>query len=272
MLTGRHILVPESRELDLFCRMLEAQGATTLRCPLVAILPIEDPAPVEAFLRDLAADRFDDLILLTGEGLRRLLAVAATIDLGSAVIAAIGRLRTITRGPKPARALREIGLAPDLPAEIPTTEGVIESLSSVDLAGRQIAVQLYPDNPNALLINFLTGKGATPCPIVPYRYASDSDSAAVEAAIRDMAAGRIDLLAFTSSPQVTRLATVAKDRGLESELQAGFARTRIAAVGPVVAEAVKSRGWRVDIAPESAFHLKPLVTAICAAISAPHQP
>ena len=37
-LHGVTILVPESRELDLFAGMLEAYGARTLRCPLVTIL------------------------------------------------------------------------------------------------------------------------------------------------------------------------------------------------------------------------------------------
>ncbi len=71
-LAGRRILVPESRELDLFARMLEERGAEAVRCPLVTIRDVEDPAPVEAWLQRLAAGAFDDLILLTGEGLRRL--------------------------------------------------------------------------------------------------------------------------------------------------------------------------------------------------------
>src|SRR5579871_4949369 len=91
-LAGRRILVPESRELDLFCRMLEARGATAVRCPLVRILPLEDVRPLEAWLTRLAANEFDDLILLTGEGLRRLLAVARANGTGDAIIAAIGRL------------------------------------------------------------------------------------------------------------------------------------------------------------------------------------
>ena len=32
-LEGRRIVVPESRELDLFVSMLERQGATAIRCP-----------------------------------------------------------------------------------------------------------------------------------------------------------------------------------------------------------------------------------------------
>ena len=78
-LASRRILVPESRELDLFARMLEAEGATALRCPLVTILDLDDPSPVEAWLAHLLASEFDDLILLTGEGLRRILAVAEHI-------------------------------------------------------------------------------------------------------------------------------------------------------------------------------------------------
>jgi len=265
-LANRRILVPESRELDLFAKMLEAEGATAIRCPLVTILDLADAAPVEAWLKRLIAGEFGDLILLTGEGLRRILAVADHVGVKAEAVTAIGRLRTVIRGPKPAKALREIGLSAGLTAVAPTTEGVIQTLSAETLTGRRIGVQLYPGNPNDLLLDFLRAAGATPSAIVPYRYASDSDAEAVANAIRDMAQGRIDFVAFTSSPQIDRLQEVAKERGLESELAQGLARTPIAAVGPVVAEAVERIGGKVAAAPEKSFHLKPLVNAIAAAL------
>ena len=87
-LAGRRILVPESRELDLFARMLEERGAEAVRCPLVTIRDVEDPAPVEAWVQRLVAGTFDDLILLTGEGLRRLLAVAQRAGIEAKAVAA----------------------------------------------------------------------------------------------------------------------------------------------------------------------------------------
>lgn len=265
-LVNRRILVPESRELDLFAKMLEAEGATAIRCPLVTILDLADPAPVEAWLRSLIAGDFNDLILLTGEGLRRILAVAEHLGAKDDAVAAIGKLRTVIRGPKPAKALREIGLMPGLTAAAPTTEGVIQTLSAEKLTGRRVGVQLYPGNPNDLLLDFLRSAGATPSPLVPYRYASDADAGAVAEAIRDMAAGKIDCVAFTSSPQIDRLQEVAKERELQAELAQGLTRTRIAAVGPVVAEAVERIGGKVVAEPAKSFHLKPLVNAIAAAL------
>ena len=268
-LAGCRIIVPESRELDLFAAMLEAEGASTLRCPMVAILDLDDKGPALAWLRRLVEDGFDDLILLTGEGLRRLLAIARGAGLEAAVVAALGRLTTIVRGPKPVRALREIGLAPGKTAKAPTTEGVIATLAGENLAGRRIGVQLYPGNPNDLLLDFLRGKGAVPDPVLPYRYASDAEAERVRQVIEEMAEGRVDLIAFTSSPQLRRLAEVAGASKLEGALRAGLARTRIAAVGPVVAAAVEAMGGKVAIMPDGNFHMKPLVKAICAALSAP---
>ena len=266
-LKGKRIVVPESRELDLFAGMLEAQGAVTLRCPMVTILDAEDPAPVEAWLRRLAAGAFDDLILLTGEGLRRLLALARRRSIESEAIAALTRLRTVTRGPKPARVLRELGLAPGLAAGEPTTAGVIATLAHETLAGRTVGVQLYPGNPNAALMDFLRGAGASPDPVLPYRYASDAEATQVEATIRAMAAGEVDAIAFTSTPQVERMKEVAAARGLDQELRTALARTRIAAVGPLVAAAVEALGGKIAAMPQASFHLKPFVTAIGDALS-----
>src|SRR4030065_1870862 len=94
-----------------------------------------------------------------------------------------------------------MSLAPDVPADEPTTEGVIAALERHDLAGRRVGVQLYPGNANERLLKFLEGAGAEPDPVLPYVYASEADDARVIAVIEEMAAGRIDASAFTSAPQ-----------------------------------------------------------------------
>ncbi len=66
-LKGRRIALAEAREVDLFAGMLERAGAETVRCPFVAIFDAPDPAPVEAWIDRIIADRFNDLILYTGE-------------------------------------------------------------------------------------------------------------------------------------------------------------------------------------------------------------
>jgi uroporphyrinogen-III synthase len=194
--------------------------------------------------------------------LRRLLALGERLGTRSEVVAAISRLRTIVRGPKPARVLREIELAPSLTATSPTSAGVVETLSFHDLRGRTIGLQLYPGDVDPSLLTFLAASGATVFPVTPYRYASDSETASVANAITKMASSEIDVIAITSSPQIRRLLEVVGEKGLESELAAGWKRTRVASVGPVVSDALKAIGVEVAAQPASAFHLKPLVRAI----------
>ena len=265
-LTGRTIALPETRELDLLADMLERHGAGTLRCPMIAIVDAPDAAPIEAWLERFAAGGCDDLVLLTGEGLRRLLGFADRAGFKDRFVVALGAVRRITRGPKPARALRNIGLKTDLAAAEPTTEGVIATLSEHDLSGRRVGVQLYADNPNTRLIEYLTAAGAKPDPVAPYLYAPAADDRRVVDLIAEMAAGRIDAIAFTSAPQVRRLVRVAEDAGALDALRRGLSRSMVAAVGPVVAEQLSAIGARVDIAPDGAYFMKPLVNAIVAAL------
>ena len=261
-LQGLTILVPESRELDLFAGMLEAQGAHALRCPLVTILDVEDSAPVRVWLERLAASGFDDIVLMTGEGLRRLLAFAERLGTKAKIVTAIAGLRTIVRGPKPTKALREIGLSPTLTAAAPTSAGLVQTLSALDLRGRRVGLQLYAGEVDPAVATYLGTSGATVFPVTPYRYASDSETDAVVAAIKKMADGAIDVIAFTSKPQVSRLVDVAKEKGLEPALAQGLKRIQVASIGPVVTEALRAAGIRVDAQPESGFHLKPLIGAI----------
>src|SRR6516162_9898032 len=164
-LAGRRIALPETRELDRLARMFEEQGAEMLRCPLVAIRDAPDPAPVREWLMRLP---FDDLVLFTGEGLRRLLGFAQRFGLEPSFLDGLRAARKITRGPKPERALRELGLKSDWRAEEPTTDGVIATLSSIDLQRRRVGVQLYPGAPEARFTDFLRDAGAQPDAVLPY--------------------------------------------------------------------------------------------------------
>ena len=129
-----------------------------------------------------------------------------------------------------------------------------------------MAVQLYPDNPNAALLDFLAGAGAIADPVLPYAYASGAEDARVLETLDAMAAGTVDLVVFTSTPQLRRLTRLAAAAGRQAVLAAALARTRIAAVGPVVAEAVAAAGGRVAVMPAGNFHMKPMVNAILAAL------
>jgi uroporphyrinogen-III synthase len=257
-LEGRTVALAEGRQLEELAEMLEREGATALRCPMVNILDAPDEAPVIAWLRDLSADQFGYVILMTGEALRRLLGFAERAGLREAVIAALARTRTVTRGPKPVRALKEIGLSPTRVAEVPTTAGVIASLRKEPLRGQTIGVTLYSE-PNALLVEFLESAGATARTVLPYVYAPAADAERVVDLIERMNRGEIDAILFTSSPQVDRLYEVAAEQGLGKVLQQGLERTRVAAVGPVVAENLRQKGARVDICPEQGFVMKNLV-------------
>lgn len=261
-LAGRTVALPESRELDQLSRLLEEQGATAWRCPLVSILDAPDPAPVDAWLARLTADSFDDVIFLTGEGLRRLLARAERTATRDAVVAALGRVRRITRGPKPARALHEIGLASDLPAAVPTSRGVIDSLGKLELGGRRVGLQLYGSDPGAELVAFLKSAGASVETVAPYVYAPAIDDRRVRELIAAMDGGRVDVIAFTSASQIERLWQVARTADSEPALAAALARTRVAAIGPIVDAALGERGVRVDILTGKPFVMKHLVGLI----------
>ena len=259
-LAGRTIAVPESREIEVFAALLERRGARVIRCPLVAIRDAPDPGPVLDWSRRLGAGAFDDLILLTGEGLRRILSCIERHEpaVAAQFIAALGGMRKITRGPKPAKALRELGMRPELAAEQPTTDGVIVTLRRLELRQRRVAVQLYGTEPNRPLVDFLESSGAVVSTVAPYVYADAADAQAVRDLVARVAAGKVDAIAFTSSAQIERLIAVVT----EEDVRAALANTLVAAVGPVVADTLRRHGIEATLMPEESFFLKPLTSAL----------
>jgi uroporphyrinogen-III synthase len=259
-LSGKVVALPEWRELEVFAALLERRGATVWRCPLIAIIDAPDPQPVLAWCRLLIDGAAQVLVLLTGEGLRRILRLLdqRAPELRAPFIAAVTALTRVTRGPKPARALRELGLQPDLAAGTPTTGGIIAALRTLPLNDRRIALQLYGDDPNPALRQFLRASGATTLCVAPYRYATAAADERVRQMLAEIAAGRIDAIAFSSKNQVQRLAQLAGAAELRSTLQ----HCEVAAMGPVVAGALAELGISVGVMPASQWFMKPLTAEL----------
>src|SRR6185503_10229024 len=119
----------------------------------------------------------------------------------------------VVRGPKPVAAMRQFGIRVDVIPENPTTEGVIEALRNRDLQGRRIGIQLY-GTANPQLVSALEAKGATVTPVQVYAYGAAADSSAVSALISRILDGQVQVVAFTSAPQVGMLFDFATKLGV----------------------------------------------------------
>jgi uroporphyrinogen-III synthase len=159
-------------------------------------------------------------------------------------------------------------LEPQATTAKPTSVGVAEMLSSVNLRGHRVGLQLYPDKDHGALIGALTAQGAEIDEVIPYAYDTQAADANIVTAVEQMAKGQVDAIALTSSGQVRRLVEVAQAHGCGDRLREGLQRTLIASVGPVVSNELKSHGLRTDIFPANqTYFMKPLISAIAAELA-----
>jgi len=183
------------------------------------------------------------VLFLTGVGTRAFLELAKETGVRERLLGALAQLMVCARGPKPIAVLREAGVRIDLVPPEPTSPALLAALSAArDLRGAVVAVQLYGEaNPN--LIEGIAALGAAVLEIPLYEWAPPEDEAALEGLVRDLIAGRIDVLAFTSSPQVTNVFAVAERLGLRPHLSKALGATvAVATIGPVCEAALRERG------------------------------
>jgi uroporphyrinogen-III synthase len=177
-------------------------------------------------------------------------AVGPVLD-RSAFAAALGRTTVVVRGPKPASALRELGVRDFVTVPAPNSHrevlGVLDGLGS--LAGRRVAVQEY-GAPNLELVEALEARGALVVPVSVYRYALPEDTTPLRRALRRIAEGEIAIALFTSRAQVEHALLVAGEEGIEQRVRARLERGLVGSIGPVCSEALRLERLPPDVEPE----------------------
>ena len=205
-------------------------------------------------------------MLFTGEGVRRLVDVAKSLGMESQVIDALRSTWTATRGPKPARALRELGVLPTVPTEHPTTDGIIEALQSRDWKDARVGVQLCGDSPNERVSHFPRQSGRTSDDRGSLRL-RPGDRRRQDRPARPLhGVGHHRCRGVHVQRASGPLVSAARSRGIDDTLRRGLRRTRIAALGPVVATELRDRGCSVDIIPPRSFYMRSLLNEIVSSL------
>jgi uroporphyrinogen-III synthase len=242
------VAILEHRYTKEFSTLFERLGASVHACPLLEERPVENRSELQNFVRHVASGNLDAMIFLTGVGARFLVAEAESMGLKDDFLTALGRLLIVVRGPKPVSALRQLGVHIDVIPENPTTEGVIEALRNRDLKGFRAGIQLY-GTPNPQLVSALEAKGATVTPVQVYAYGAASDSSAVNTLIGRIVDGQVQVVAFTSAPQVRMLFDFATQAGLAGPLAKALNGLTIASIGEVTNRALAERNLTAEIVP-----------------------
>ena len=143
---GLRVVAFESRMASETARLIERNGGHAIVAPAMREIPLGDnPAALE-FAERLLAGQIDIAIFLTGVGVRALFQVMETRHPRAALTAALARIVTAVRGPKPQAALRDYGLEPSLQAPEPNTwRELLEVLTAhLELQGtvRHLAIPL----------------------------------------------------------------------------------------------------------------------------------
>ena len=255
-LSGLRVLALESRRAAELAKLISTYRGEPVLAPAMREVPLDSNTEALSFAEALLAGKFEIVIFLTGVGTRAVFSVAETKYRREELVAALQRVKVIPRGPKPIAVLRELGVTPALAVPEPNTwrellqtlDEAANSSLGVRLRGARIALQEYGVS-NPELIAGLTERGAIVKRVPVYQWALPEDVAPLHSAIKELAAGKIDVVFFTTGIQAVHLFQVAAEMKLEDALRQGLRRAIVASIGPTTSDELLRKGIQRDLEP-----------------------
>ena len=246
---GLRVLSLESRRSVEMAKLITNHGGVATVAPSMREVPLESNTEALDFARRLFDGEFEVVIFLTGVGTRALARVVETAHPRDRFLEALRSVIVVARGPKPVAVLREFGVPIAVTAPEPNTwRELMQALAALPLDGRRVAVQEYGVS-NPELLAALAARGAAVTAVPVYQWGLPEDLDPIRAAARDLAAGRFDVVLFTTSVQLEHLFRVAAGLGLEDAVHQALCRTVVASIGPTTSEALHDRGLTPDLEP-----------------------
>ncbi len=259
-LFGKRVLVTRAREQAGKAEaLLRGAGAEPVMVPTIVLGPPDDPAPLVRAVADLRAGVYGWVAFTSANGVDHTweAVVAAGGD-----ARAFGNAKLAVIGPATAAALERHGLTADVQAREFKGEGLADEMlrqMGPAPAGATRVLVARAAKAREVLPEALRAAGWTVDVVAVYQTRSPARSA-LDALVRDLEAGRIDVVTFTSSSTVDNLCEL-----LGPDAVRLLSRPRIASIGPITSETAHARGLRVDVTA-SEYTLPGLLRSLARAI------
>ncbi|MEU3464591.1 uroporphyrinogen-III synthase [Streptomyces sp. NPDC006733] len=261
-LAGFTVGVTAARRADELAALLERRGAAVLRAPALRIVPLLDDAELLAATKELLDNGPDVVVATTAIGFRGWVGAADGWGLGEDLLARLGEVEVLARGPKVKGAIRAAGLTESWSPASESMAEVLDRLLEQGVDGKRIAVQLHGE-PLPGFIEALRAAGAEVVGVPVYRWMPPEDIGPVDRLIDAAIARSLDAVSFTSAPAVASLLERADRLGrLDKLLDALRHDVLPACVGPVTAVPLEAHD--IPTFQPDRFRLGPLVQLIAA--------
>lgn len=256
-LYGWTVLVPRAKnQAGPMSARLASHGAIPVEVPTISVEPPRSPVQMERAIKGLVDGRYHWIVFTSVNAVKAVWEKLREFGLDARALAGV---RVAAVGPKTSQAVKDLGITPELlpKDDARNAAGLVDVFPphdpDLDLVDRVLLPRA--DIATDVLVDGLIELGWDVEDVVAYRTVR---AAPPSPEIRDMIkTGGFDAVCFTSSSTVKNLVGIAGKP---------HARTIIACIGPMAAQAAREHGLRVDVMPEAAG-VPELVDALAAHVA-----
>lgn len=247
---GLTVAAFESRMAAEITRLIERYGGRPLVAPALRELPLQDNPAALQFGERFVDRQIDVLVLMTGVGTSALFEILQSRHPLPSIMAGATHTTLVARGPKPAAALKALGIRPTLTVPEPNTWGDV--LSTLDqhrpVKGLRVAVQEYgASNPD--LLEALRQRGAEVVPVPVYKWGLPEDLGPLREALDRIIGGTVSVVLMTNAAQADHVMRVLEQDGRIAPFRTALNRVVVASIGPTASERLRHYAWPVDLEP-----------------------
>jgi len=250
-LQGMRVALLENRKRSDLALLVQKFGGVPYCVPAVQEQHPSCSEEVLALLEKLERESSYVVVFSSAVGVSALFAEAERLERLFDLRTALEKGTVICRGDKPIAALKRAGVNTAIPAKEPfTTAELIAALAPRRLEN-QFVVLLHYGERNVPLAESLLGRCAGLQELLVCNWHLPEDTTPLHKLVKELIAGRVGAIAFTSRLQVRHLFAIACEDGLGAELlDALEAHVLVATVGPTCATALEALGVVPQVVPE----------------------
>jgi uroporphyrinogen-III synthase len=261
-LGGARIGLLEARLSSELAELVRREGGEPVCAPSVQETQVDVTARIPVLIDELRRGQVEIVVFLTGAGATSLFGQARAIGMLDPLIEALVGAMTVCRGPKPAVVLRKHGIPVHVNAPSPHTTPELLEVLPEGLVRERGVVLLHDGGGNVALADALRAQRAQVDELHTYAWRLPDDIEPIEELIRELLAGRLDAVAFTSQVQIRHLFAVAARTHRTDALRFALRhRTVVGSIGPTCSVALEQFGVAPHVVA-SPPKMRPLVTAV----------